>query len=106
VRGVVSVAVLSLGSVSGAELAIETVLVVLVTLSGCSRTVTAKSLELEAPAARLPWSRLQVDPALPLGLQVHPGELAAALNVVWAGTVSVKLVAGALPRPPLAKPMA
>lgn len=100
VSGVESLAELSLGSMSGAELVIVTVFVVEFTPEGRGlTTVTAKILLLEAPATRAPWTSVQVEPALPLGEQLQPGLLAAALKVVWAGTVSARVVAGALPGP-------
>src|SRR5947207_353822 len=41
------------------------------------------------PAARPPIASVQVEPALLSGVQLHPAVLAPALNVVFAGTVSV-----------------
>src|SRR5882724_4924204 len=53
-------------------------------------TVTAKvAVWLPPPAASEPTARVQVEPALLLGVQTQPGVLAPALNVVWVGTVSV-----------------
>ena len=52
-------------------------------------TVTAKVALPEPPAASAPSARVQLLPALLLGVQAQPAVLAPALNVVLAGTVSV-----------------
>ena len=51
-------------------------------------TVTAKVRDPLAPAARPPRASVQVDPALPFGVQDQPALEAPALNVAFAGTVS------------------
>lgn len=105
VRGVTSVAVLSAGSSAALEEMVM-VLTVCVTLAGrMGTTVTAKAREAEPPETRAPKERVQVDPAEELGLQVHPGELAAVLKVVWLGTVSERMTPGALAGPELEKLM-
>src|SRR5215213_5188784 len=53
-------------------------------------TVTANvAVWLPLPAATLPTARVQVAPALLSGEQTQPAVLEPALNVVFAGTVSV-----------------
>jgi hypothetical protein len=64
-------------------------------------TVTANVLICEAPpAGTIPTARVQVEPALPLGVQTQPALLAPALKLVFAGTVSVRVTPEA-PRLPL-----
>ena len=58
-------------------------------------TVTAKVALLDAPAARLPILKVQLGPA-----QTQPGALAAALKLVFVGTVSCKTTPVS-PTPPL-----
>src|SRR6185369_12868574 len=66
-------------------------------------TVTANvAVWLPPLAATVPTLRLQVEPALLLGEQLHPAVLAPALNVVFAGTVSVRTTPEAPRLPPLA----
>src|SRR5919106_5982925 len=52
-------------------------------------TVTAKVALPPPEAATVPIASVQVDPALLFGEQTQPAVLAPALNVVFAGTVSV-----------------
>ena len=53
-------------------------------------TVTANvAVWLPPPAATAPMASVQVEPALLFGAQTQPAVLAPALNVVFAGTVSV-----------------
>ena len=91
VSGVVSVSLL-LAGVGSAPLAplslMLAVLLIWLTPAGTGlMTVTAKVAEPLAPAANAPIVRVQTLPALLLGVQLQPGELAAALKTVLAGTV-------------------
>src|SRR6185295_8260448 len=63
---------------------------------------TANVRDAEAPAATVPSVRVQVEPAFPSGVQLHPGEEAAGRKVARAGTVSVSWTEAAsrLPRLP------
>lgn len=63
--------------------------------------VTANDRESDAPGASGPREREQVEPAEAFGEQVHPGELAPALKVVFWGTVSVSATAEAVRLPAL-----
>src|SRR5215213_4708285 len=63
-------------------------------------TVTAKVAEPPPAAATPPTASVQVEPALLLGAQTQPAVLAPALNVVFAGTVSVSTTPAA-PRLPV-----
>src|SRR5919106_499894 len=82
--------------------AIVAMLAICVTPAGSGLvTVTANvAVWLPPPAARLPTASVQGDPALLLGEHDQPAVLAPALNVVFAGTVSVSVTPEA-PRLPV-----
>src|SRR5690242_9905321 len=104
VTGVVSLPELlpGLGSVPFVpSSAIVAVFEICVTPAGSgSATVTANVALPPADAATEPTASVQVEPALLFGVQDHPAVEAPALNVVFAGTVSVNVTPEA-PRLPV-----
>src|SRR5262245_5269544 len=83
--GVVLIGVVSLALAFVVPLPIVALLLIWLTPTGNAvSTVTAKVLVCVAPAIRLPTFKVQVAPA-----QIQPAELAAALKLVLAGSVSV-----------------
>jgi hypothetical protein len=54
-------------------------------------TSTAKVYVAELAAATVPTASVQELPALPSGVQIHPGEELAGRKVVSCGTVSSRL---------------
>ena len=94
--GVVSLAVLLAGTGSGRLEATLAVFAICVAPAGTvAFTVTAKLREPPPDPLTSPTPSVQVLPALLLGTQAQPGELAPALNVVSAGTTSVSTTLGA-----------
>lgn len=89
--GVVSVATLFAGFLS--SFAVTVAVLVRRDVDTGVLTRTAKIGETEAPIGRVPWRRVQVEPAAGPGVQDHPGELEAASKVVLAGTVSKRVTA-------------
>lgn len=97
----VSEAVLFARLVSGLEVETEAVLETWVKLVGKGRSVmTAKTLAVVAPGERSPKPKVQVDPGV-TPEQTHPGEEAAALKDVAAGTVSLSTLERAVAVPKL-----
>src|SRR3954447_19943884 len=107
VSGVVSLPLLlpGVGSVPLApSSAIDAVLLMCVTPAATGLTTVAANVAvgLPPPAASPPMASVQVEPALLSGAHDHPAVLAPALNVVFAGTVSVSATPVAPRSPPFA----